>query len=243
MKCNLHIIKVLFKKDIKIMFTNKNFLLMMVMPLAFTLLYMGMFSGDEMDGQKYFLTTMCQVFNVLIVPLAGLSMLVAEEKEKHTLRVLMLNDVSAIEYLASKVLAVLVAMEVSGILIFVITGTEIGALLPGVFIMTLASICMLLFGGAFGMLCKDQMSTGTLTSPLFMLFMFPPLIGAYMGGIIEFLSRLIPTTSMQNLLAALFGKSSLFSSNTMIDWAVILVWTLLGTGLFLYIYRKKGFDN
>lgn len=244
MKVNLHIIWVLIKKDVKMMFNNKNFLVMLLMPLGFAFLYQAIFSGNEINSDIKYGTvlTMCQIFNILMVPLSGLSIMVSEEKEKNTLRVLMLNDVSAAEYIIAKIITVLFAMEIVSSIIFVVTDTT-AYLAGGLLITTMAAISMLLIGAMLGMLCKDQMSTGTMTVPFLLLFMFPAMFGSMMGGIIETLSRFVPTSSMQYLLSAILEGSSMFAQNYLLDWAVMIVWIFLGLAAFLYVYRKRGIDN
>ena len=109
MKLRMHTLAVLIKKDFRLMFTNKNMLIMILLPIGFAVLYQTIFGDVKEAGMpSNFVLTLCELLNLSAIPLTGLAMMVAEEKEKNTLRVLMLSDVSALEYIFSKIISVLV---------------------------------------------------------------------------------------------------------------------------------------
>lgn len=96
MKLRLHTLLVLMKKDIHMMFSNKNVIILILLPVGFCALYQFMFADVmQREGMEGFILRLCEIVNLSALPLTGLAMMVAEEKEKHTLRVLMLSDVSA----------------------------------------------------------------------------------------------------------------------------------------------------
>ena len=176
MKLRMHTLAVLIKKDFRLMFTNKNMLIMILLPIGFAVLYQTIFGDVKEAGMpRNFVLTLCELLNLSAIPLTGLAMMVAEEKEKNTLRVLMLSDVSALEYIFSKIISVLVLMELITIVIFFITATQLSYLPMFLLVTTVTSISMLLFGSVVGLLSKDQMSTSTLSTPLMILFLIPPM--------------------------------------------------------------------
>ena len=77
---------------------------------------------------------------------------------------------------------------------------------------------MLLFGSVVGLLSKDQMSTSTLSTPLMILFLIPPMF-QNMNEVIDKIASIVPTTRMMAII------------------------NLLGVVTFAMMYRKKGFDN
>ena len=182
MKLRMHTLAVLIKKDFRLMFTNKNMLIMILLPIGFAVLYQTIFGDVKEAGMpSNFVLTLCELLNLSAIPLTGLSVgnpistIVSEEKEKNTLRVLMLSDVSALEYIFSKIISVLVLMELITIVIFFITATQLSYLPMFLLVTTVTSISMLLFGSVVGLLSKDQMSTSTLSTPLMILFLIPPM--------------------------------------------------------------------
>ena len=149
----MHTLAVLIKKDFRLMFTNKNMLIMILLPIGFAVLYQTIFGDVKEAGMpSNFVLTLCELLNLSAIPLTGLAMMVAEEKEKNTLRVLMLSDVSALEYIFSKIISVLVLMELITIVIFFITATQLSYLPMFLLVTTVTSISMLLFGSVVGLL-------------------------------------------------------------------------------------------
>lgn len=243
MKLRMHTLAVLIKKDFKLIFTNKNMLIMIVLPIGFAVLYQTIFGDVKEQGMPSgFVLTLCELLNLSAVPLTGLAMMVAEEKEKNTLRVLMLNDVSAIEYIMGKIIAVLCLMEVITVAIFFITGTAFAHLPIFLLITTLTSVSMLLFGSVVGLLSKDQMSTSTLSTPLMILFLIPPMF-QNMNDILNKVASIVPTTRMLDIINDAMNGESIINAAHMLDFAVILIWIILGILAFAMIYRRKGFDN
>lgn len=239
----MHTLAVLIKKDFRLMFTNKNMLIMILLPIGFAVLYQTIFGDVKEAGMpRNFVLTLCELLNLSAIPLTGLAMMVAEEKEKNTLRVLMLNDVSALEYIFSKIISVLVLMELITIVIFFITATQLSYLPMFLLVTTVTSISMLLFGSVVGLLSKDQISTSTLSTPLMILFLIPPMF-QNMNEVIDKIASIVPTTRMMAIINDAMNGMSILSQEHLLDFGIILVWILLGVVTFAMMYRRKGFDN
>ncbi len=239
----MHTLAVLIKKDFRLMFTNKNMLIMILLPIGFAVLYQTIFGDVKEAGMpRNFVLTLCELLNLSAIPLTGLAMMVAEEKEKNTLRVLMLSDVSALEYIFSKIISVLVLMELITIVIFFITATQLSYLPMFLLVTTVTSISMLLFGSVVGLLSKDQMSTSTLSTPLMILFLIPPMF-QNMNEVIDKIASIVPTTRMMAIINDAMNGMSILSQEHLLDFGIILVWILLGVVTFAMMYRRKGFDN
>ena len=243
MKLRMHTLAVLIKKDFRLMFTNKNMLIMILLPIGFAVLYQTIFGDVKEAGMpSNFVLTLCELLNLSAITLTGLAMMVAEEKEKNTLRVLMLSDVSALEYIFSKIISVLVLMELITIVIFFITATQLSYLPMFLLVTTVTSISMLLFGSVVGLLSKDQMSTSTLSTPLMILFLIPPMF-QNMNEVIDKIASIVPTTRMMAIINDAMNGMSILSQEHLLDFGIILAWILLGVVTFAMMYRRKGFDN
>ena len=246
MKLRMHTLAVLIKKDFRLMFTNKNMLIMILLPIGFAVLYQTIFGDVKEAGMpRNFVLTLCELLNLSAIPLTGLAMMVAEEKKKKKKtpwRVLMLSDVSALEYIFSKIISVLVLMELITIVIFFITATQLSYLPMFLLVTTVTSISMLLFGAVVGLLSKDQMSTSTLSTPLMILFLIPPMF-QNMNEVIDKIASIVPTTKMMAIINDAMNGMSILSQEHLLDFGIILAWILLGVVTFAMMYRKKGFDN
>ena len=103
MKKHLRVLRTLFVKDIVDMFKNPNVLLMLALPLIFIVIYQFV----DLGMSPAYLLMLGVMMNLCLTPLSVLGMMIAEEKEKNTMRTLMLCNVTGGEFLAAKTLAVL----------------------------------------------------------------------------------------------------------------------------------------
>ena len=101
---------------------------------------------------------------------------------------------------------------------------------------------MLLFGSVVGLLSKDQMSTSTLSTPLMILFLIPPMF-QNMNEVIDKIASIVPTTRMMAIINDAMNGMSILSQEHLLDFGIILAWILLGVVTFAMMYRRKGFDN
>ena len=244
MKLRGHTIGVLIKKDIKVLFTNKNILIMIFLPVIFALLYQMIYGDMVKDDPAYasFVLCMAELVNMVAIPLTGLGMMIAEEKEKHTLRVLMLSDVSASEYITSKIIVNLIMMELVGIIIYFVTGVTLDFLPIYIFITTLTAVAILLFGAVIGIASKDQMSTSTWATPLMFLFLLPPMLGEF-NSFMASIAKFVPTYALNEMLKTIVAGNSIFTSAMISNYVLIGVWIILGAVVFMMMYKKKRFDN
>ena len=83
-KMNMRVVNTLIKKDFKNCFSNKNLLASLAIPVGFCILYNYLFSGIVGLESTYVLQ-MCAIFAIAIVH-DDLPVMIAEEKEKYTLR-------------------------------------------------------------------------------------------------------------------------------------------------------------
>ena len=244
MKLRGHTLGVLIKKDIKVLFTNKNILIMIFLPVIFALLYQMIYGDMAKNDVMHASFVLCisELVNMVAIPLTGLGMMIAEEKEKHTLRVLMLSDVSASEYLASKVIVNLIVMECIGIIIFFVTAAPFHALPLYLLVTTLTALAILLFGAVIGIASKDQMSTSTWATPLMFLFLLPPMLGEF-NNFMASIAKFVPTFALNEMIKAIIDGQSIFTSAMLSNFVLIGVWIILGAASFVFMYKKKRFDN
>lgn len=114
-----------------------------------------------------------------MAPLTAMSAIIAEEKEKNTLRVLHMCNVNAVEYLiGNAIYIVFICMMGSSVIAFAggYTGNE---LLTFMLIMFVGHIISMLAGAAIGVFSKNQMMATSLTVPVMMIFSFLPMLSMF----------------------------------------------------------------
>ena len=236
-----HVLKALFKKDCKSCFGNKNILITLLLPIFFAIVYNFLLSDiSELPGSYVLL--LCSVMVLSILPLTALSAMIAEEKEKHTLRSLMLAGVKGMEFVTSKGLVCLLILIIESILLYGVCGAGLSGFFGYFLIMLLASLAIICFGAVVGICSKDQMAAGTLGSPLMMLMLLPPIFGQF-NDTVGKIAKLFPTTSLYTVYPSLEAGDSLFTGDNLHALAVCLVWIVAGIIIFQVIYRRNGIDD
>ncbi|MCL1796373.1 MAG: ABC transporter permease [Clostridia bacterium] len=227
----VHKVRAMLKKDVKNDLRNGTVILFLFMPVFFTLLY-GVLFADAEDLGPMFLLIFGILMNCSMFPISGTGLLIAEEKEKSTLRTLMLSNVSATEFLFSKAVVSYVLCEAAAVAIYLITapGTP---LLWFLLITTLTTLCLMLLGAVVGILSPNQMTTGILGTPLTLIMLMPPIFGQINEAIGK-IARFVPTNAMIELL--------LSEDDRWFHFAVLAGWIVIGILAFVVVYRRKRLD-
>lgn len=168
--------------------------------------------------------------------------IMAEEKEKNTLRTLLLSPASRLEVMLGK------SLLSSIITILVVIGSIFisNMQVPGLFyftIMILLSIIIFVsFGTIIGLLSRTVMETSIVGLPLLVVFAFGSTISSTMDNpVISTFISYLPTESFSSALVEL-GQNGGFSE---IKWHLLnmLLWALGTLVLAVIVYGKRRFDK
>lgn len=234
----MRILKTLIKKDCKNCISNKNILFILATPILFCVLY-NYVLGDEMQTQ--YVLQLCSIFTISMIPTSVLPMMIAEEKEKYTLRSLMLANVNGLEFLGSKLVVCTLLTLLDSILVYVIAEGEPEKFPVYLLALLISSSGLLFLGAVAGLLSKDQTSAGTIGSPLMMLVMIPPLFSS-MNKTIEKMAVILPTTSFQTILVSSMDGKNLMTRDNLVAVLVCMVWIIAGYVIFHIFYQRRGMD-
>lgn len=235
---NWYKVKAIFKLGIKDILKNSQTIVLIILPLFFAILYSNMDFGGAMS--KEYLLVLCTILNIAMIPVSLMGMIIAEEKEKNTLRTLMLSNVSSTEFLLSKALICFAFMLVTNSIIYFVVGLSVDYYLPYLIISMGVTLAVIFFGAIVGILSKNQMSTGVTSTPLMLIFMMPIF---FVGGdtIVSKIFRFVPTSSMIELLEIVMDTKKY--ADMVFPIVVTIGWVILGAILFKIIFKRKGFDN
>lgn len=177
-----------------------------------------------------------------MVPVALMGTIIAEEKEKNTLRTLILNDVKATEILLSKALICMLFVLINNILIYFITSLPINTFVLYQLVAFFVSCAVIFLGAVVGLFSKNQMSAGLLSMPFMLLLMAPLFILMVENKVIENIVSVLPTDAMMEIFSHI-SDSSMNFSNVGIPFLVITIWFVGSIVLFNIAYKKVGVDN
>lgn len=235
-------VRALIKKEFKSFPKNSNTLLMSLLPILFSIIYTYIYGSSSQESSPTVdILLLCLNMNLVMSASFVIAMMIAEEKEKNTLRTLLLSGVSAVEFLTGKVIIAFIITEITNIIIFFIAGMELKYLGWFLFLSLLVIASMILIGAIIGMLAPTQMSTGVIGMPVIMLLLLIPMMAEFNPSIRK-LAVFTPNYHMNTLLKQLFNGGSL-SSGDIPAFGAMAAWILLTSLLFLITYNKAGIDK
>lgn len=233
----------LFNKEIKDIGKNKNILLMCLLPILYSFAYNKIFaSQDVSDGvDKIEILIMCVGMNVVLVSGFVIAMLIAEEKEKNTLRTLMLSGVSPLEFLTGKVFITVGISEVINVVMFFIIGMKPQYLIKYILVSSILVLIMIGIGSIIGMIAPSQMSTGVIGMPVMMIFLLLPMFARFNEGLRK-AAKFVPNHHMNLIIEKIF-RGEVIGAGSGNSIVVMVVWLIITVVSFIYIYNKVGLDK
>lgn len=165
---------------------DKNVIIVPIMILGITILmrfvYGAMMDGKELPAQL--LATVLNLGLTMNITMTGTfvtSAALAEEKEKHTLRMLMTSSVNGIEFFLGSIIPPFIEIMILNIALIPISGIFLASIPLGMYLLAtaLASITSCILGMLLGIYAKNQMSASTLTTPVILVFMLIPSFSAF----------------------------------------------------------------
>lgn len=188
------------------------------------------------DMPEHFFAKLFAVMFVGMAPLSCMSAIISEEKEKNTLRALMMCSVKPWQYLIS-VGAYIFIMCMVGMAVFAVLGEYKGTELA-VFIFSVAFGIILseLIGAVIGIFSRNQMAATSLTLPIMMIFSFSPMLSMFN----ETIKKIAGITYLQQISNILNGMGT--SEISVKSIIVISANFVIGLALFAFVYKKKGLE-
>lgn len=171
----------LFHKQVKDVFKNLPVLvLFIVYPLIAIVMTQAL---KEQTGMGSFFVSIFATMHCIFTPLVATASILTEEKEKNTLRVLIMSNVTLREYLLSVGGFILISTVLtSSIFLFLIELTSEKALL---FLLAIVIGCLIsiILGVCIGLFSKNAAAANGLAVPFGMVFAFIPMLANFNSGI------------------------------------------------------------
>ncbi len=253
MNASLRKIGALLQKDLVDLVKNPAMSVVCLMPIGFMLLYrivIGDVTADAgldarqaaLAGQEILKFTLGSALCMTIGMVGSMIEIygIAEEKEKHTLRTLMLANVGAGEVAASKTLLALLAISVDNFACFFIAGGDVSWLGSYMALGLVGSIPVVLVSLVLGLACRDQMTAGFYSVPVLLVALVP-----MFGMADENLARIASLTPLGGIydLMGMAVDGTLISSEALSPLAVTAAWIAAGCILFAALFKRVARDN
>ena len=225
-------IGVIFRKQLKDTLKNKTVLIQFIMFPVMTLI---MENAIQISGMpENFFTKLFAVMYMGMAPLTSVASIISEEKEKNTLRVLMMANVKPWEYLAGVGIYVwTLCMAGAGIMATGLPSEQIPFFLG---VMAAGFIISIAIGACIGVFSSNQMVATSLFMPVMMVFSFAPMLAMF-NDKIEKVARVFYTQQIRLLMNQMSFDG--IKKETIL---VVLINALLGIVLFFAAFKKKGLE-
>ncbi len=227
-------IMAILEKQVKDTIKNKTVFIQFVMFPALTLI---MENAVKIEGMpEHFFTNLFAVMYIGMAPLTAMAAIISEEKEKNTLRALLMADVKPAQYLIGVGVYIFAICMVGASVIGLGGGYEGYDLARFLGIVAMGIVVSMLLGAAIGTWSKNQMSATSLTVPVMMVFSFLPMLSMF-NETIEKIARFAYSQQISLWINQ--------AENT--EWsieqpAVILVNMAVALVLFICAYKKIGLE-
>ena len=227
MKNILTMIKKQFRDTVK----NKPVLIQFLMFPVMTLIFEN---AIDVDMPELFFVKMFSSMYIGMAPLVAAASIISEEKEKNTLRVLMMAGVRPFEYLTGVAVYIwILCMAGSAVMASCLPSGDIPFFMV---MMGAGSIISIFIGACIGIFAKNQMVTTSLMMPVMMVLSFSPMLAMF-NDKIEKVARFVFT---QQLKVTVDGMS--FESAGRFGAGVLFANAALALVLFFAAFRKKGLE-
>ena len=228
----MHNIGVIIKKQIKDTLKNKTVLIQFVMFPMLTLIFENAINIPDMP--ELFFTKLFSVMYMGMAPLVAVASVIAEEKEKNTLRVLTMANVKAWEYLAGIGIYVwTICMAGAGVMATTLSSGDIPFYLS---VMAAGFIISIAIGACIGIIASNQMAATSLSLPVMLIFSFMPMLAMF-NDKIEKIAGIFYTQQIRELLGNMTFDG--IKTETML---VVAVNALLALSLFFAAFKRKGLE-
>lgn len=238
----IHLRKLLAVMEIKSKaLLDKTYIIMPLFSIGFALL-MRFMSSVYMESGKMSPSTLanCVIMNICMCSIFCVAGSLAEEKEKHTLRVLMTSSVSGIEFYFGSVLPVLIESVIVNISLPFITGLTMTSIqwISFIVLSTLSSLIGTIVGMLIGIYSKDQMNASVITTPFMLVLLLLPMLNG-IHPILDTISSLTFTGVIMDFANNMSVNANPFQFDSLI---ILIVEIIIATILFLVLYKKNGFE-
>ena len=225
-------IGVIIKKQIKDTLKNKTVLIQFVMFPVLTLIFEQAINIPDMP--ELFFTKLFSVMYMGMAPLTAVASIIAEEKEKNTLRVLTMANVKAWEYLAGIGIYVwTICMAGAGVMATTLSSGDIPFYLG---VMAAGFLISIAIGACIGIIAANQMVATSLSLPVMLVFSFMPMLAMF-NDKIEKIAGIFYTQQIRELLGSMTFDG--IKTETML---VVAINALLALILFFVAFKRKGLE-
>ncbi len=232
---NLHNLRAVLYKQFADMSRNKMLIFMMLMYPILLLFFYVLLKNNNKQVLDFIFPTFVTM-HIIMSPIICFSSVLSEEKEKGTLRVLLLSGVNAIEYFLGVFLCLLFFLLISTVPYYFLLNLEFKEGLQLFSISFIGISCSSILGSIIGVVAKSQIVVGTISSPVSMVIGLLPMMSNFSSKLKK-VSVFLYSQRIYDFIYSFRVSSVDISLKDIIIFGCNFVIFAL---LFVIVYRKKG---
>ncbi|MEC0309311.1 ABC transporter permease [Paenibacillus lautus] len=235
-------LQAIINKEWKDSIRNPQILLMMGMPILFAFLFSRMGANGGTTGDDMMILSFPILLALSMTGAFVLAMMVAEEKEKHTLRVLMLSPASTTEILMGKsfltfvltLIAVIASVAVSEV-------PEVSWGIPSLLIL-ISLIMFIALGLIIGLMSRNVQESSIIGLPVLIIFVMGPMFAPMLDS--EFMMSFVNYLPTQKFIDVMGSVSRGEAVGVMTkDLLICAGWMVISIAAAAAVYSRKRFDK
>ncbi|MCT3287547.1 ABC transporter permease [Lactiplantibacillus pentosus] len=237
-------IKALFGLKLRLIVSNISLMTAQIMAILYVV-FMKSIMQDEAPSHVALVSIslgMGLSFSIVMGGIMMASYPLAEEKEHHTLRVLMTSSITGPEFFIGSLLPPLVIMTITNLILLPLSGASWSQIHLGNFLLItiITSLISLVLGYIIGLITNSQSQAGVISIlPMLILSLLPNL--EQFNSSLKTISSYLYTSTLNHLITASYTADGF--SWTLHEVLLQLGWLVICCGIFFYAYRRQGLDN
>lgn len=198
-------------------------------------LVMEKFMQAEGTPPLFYLRMMSGMY-ITFAPITAMASIMSEEKEKNTLRVLIMSNVKAWQYILGTGIYVLGMCLIGTTVMALATGMPKGDLPVYYGFMTFGFIVSILIGAAIGMYGKNQMAAQSVATSVMLVIGFMPTLATF-NETIQKIARFLYNQQIINI----FSDMSINNLGTK-SVIILIASVIFAVAVFYGAFKKKGLE-
>lgn len=226
----------IFQKDLKDLYKNMYVSTTILMPLIFAFFFGRM---DEVTVEAHFV-----VINLTLALVTAFLQcsIIAEEKEKNTLRGLMLSPATIPEILGGKSLVTFILTLVTIILGMLLTGYQPANIGVVAVAIAISSLFYIALGTLLGLISKSVIEASVLVLPVMFIFGMGSLFSDFAEQY-PILSLMDYLPNMQLIELANAVELGAGIADVLSNLGIILAWVVVGMVATVIVFKKRQLDD
>lgn len=225
-------IMIIIKKQLKDTIKNKTILIQFIL---FPIMTIIMENAITLEGMpELFFTKLFSIMYIGMAPITSVAAIISEEKEKNTLRVLMMANVRPWQYLIGVGIYVWVICMLGACAMA--TGLSADQIAFYMIMMGLGFIISIIAGACIGIYAKNQMAATSIVMPGMMILAFAPMLAMFNGKIAK-VAKILYTEQLKEMLETMSFDGIVGQS-----LAIVIVNAVVFIALFAIAYKRKGLE-